>query len=281
MNALVERLGRLDEATRNVQRVGESIVGLEQLLASPKLRGGFGEWSLESLLADVLPASSIVAQHRLPSRGTIVDFAVRTGDGRIVPIDSKFPVESYRRLIEAQLLGEVSLEPLRREMHRTLRARVGEIAQRYICPDDGTLDFALMYVPSEGVYYEVAVRDEGQELLDYARERQVLLCSPNTLYAYLQAIMAGLRGVEIARHAREIHAALEHLRQDVTSVRAHFERAGAQLRHASQNLDMGGDVLERIYERVTDALSVEGPPALSVSSAPTPAPESAVSVLRT
>ena len=250
LGVVAERLGRLDEATRQVERVGQSIAGLERLLASPKHRGGLGEWTLELLLTEALPADQIARQHPLPSRGVVVDFAVRAADGQLIAIDSKFPLEAFRRLLEAEREGDDVAAARRRELHRAVRARVDEIARKYISPEDGTLDFALMYVPSESIYYELAVRDAGEAFLAYARERRVVVCSPNTLYAYLQAILFGLRGVQIARDARAIRAALEHLRQDVAGAREFFDRAAGQFRHASQNLEAVGAALGRVEARL-------------------------------
>ncbi len=257
MAALGERLGRLDEATRQVERVGQSIAGLERLLASPKRRGIFGEAALEELLAEVLPPAYVLRQHRLPTRGVIVDTAVRTADGRLIPIDSKFPIEAYRRFSEAEGGEEGERERLRRELQRTVRARVDEIATKYISPDDGTLDFALMFIPAESVYYELAVRESGLELAAYARESRVLLCSPGTLYAYLQAILLGIRGVEVARRAREIQAALSHLAQDASEARDCLERAGHQLRNAGSNVELGQKALEKLEARLTGIAAVE------------------------
>lgn len=263
LSALTERIARLDEAARQVEQVGRSIAGLESLLASPKLRGGLGEWALESLLGEVLPAERVSRQHTLPSRGVVVDFAVHAADGRIVPIDSKFPLEAFRRLAEAESdpsVDDDAAEARRRELHRSVRRRVDEIADKYICPEDGTLDFALMYIPAEAVYYELAVRDEGGGFLDYAFARRVVPCSPNTLYAYLQAILLGLRGVRIAEHARAIHAALEHLRRDVGQARELYDRAAAQLRHAGQNLEGAGAAIARVEARLDATLALPAGP---------------------
>lgn len=255
--SLAERIGRLDEATRHVERVGRSIAGLEQLLASPKLRGGLGEWTLESMLGEILPADAVARQHPLPSRGVVVDVAVRAAGGRVVAIDSKFPLESFRRLADEEARGGAEADARRREFHRSVRARVDEIAKKYISPEDGTLDFALMYVPAEAVYYEIAVREEGAEFLEYARLRRVVPCSPNTLYAYLQATLLGLRGAQVARHAREIQDALAHLGQDLAGTRELFDRAASQLRHAVQNVDAAGAALARAETRVEAAARVE------------------------
>jgi DNA recombination protein RmuC len=247
LHGLAERIGRLDEATRQVEQVGRSIAGLEQILASPKLRGGLGEWSLEALLREVLPADQIERQYRLASQDTIVDVAVKLADGRLIAIDSKFPLEAYRRLLDAE--GDEA-ERRRRELHRAVRGRVDEIARRYIAPEDGTLDFAFMYIPSEALYYQLAVDDAGDDFLAYSRAQRVIPCSPNTLYAYLQAVLLGLRGLHIAEHARELHAALDRLGQEVGQTRELFDRAAAQLHNASQNIDAAAGALSRVEARL-------------------------------
>ena len=251
---LGERIGRLDEVTRDVQRVGQSISGLEQILASPKLRGGLGEWTLESLLYEVLPHSHVLRQHRLHARAVVVDVAVRTADDRLIAIDSKFPLESFRRVLQAEAAGADARRAII-EFQRAVRDRIDEIATKYISPEDGTLDFAMMYVPSESIYYEIAVRDRGNDLLDYAREQRVVICSPNTCYAYLQAIMMGVKGIQIAESAREIQETLEHLRQDFVEARGRFDRASDQLRFAAQNVDAARQALRDLEMRLERAVA--------------------------
>jgi DNA recombination protein RmuC len=135
---------------------------------------------------------------------------------------------------------------------------VDEIAGRYICPADGTLDFAFMFVPSEAIYYELAVRDaDGGRFLAYARERRVVPCSPNTLYAYLQAVLLGLKGVRVAERARALHRTLEHLRTDVARARGVFVRSARQLEHAGRNLDEVGGALADIERRLDASLTLE------------------------
>ena len=262
LSQLADRLGRLDEATRQVEQVGKSISGLEQLFASPKLRGGIGEWALDMLLGEVLPGDAVLRQHRLQSRGVVVDFAVKAADDRIIPIDSKFPLEAFRRLATAEAEGSDDAKRLRSEFERSVRARVDEIAGKYISPDDGTLDCALMYLPSEAIYYELAVREDGFAFLEYARSRRVVPCSPNTLYAYLQAIALGLRGLQIAEHTRWIQATLQHLRQDAARAREAFEKTQKQLMHAANNLGEVGSSLGKIEDRLDHMEDADEAPAL-------------------
>lgn len=259
---ITERLGRLEEATRQVERVGRSISELEQILASPKRRGGLGEWSLELLLDEALPAGQVARQHRLPSRDVIVDVAIRAPDDRWLAIDSKFPLEAYRRVLKADLDG-VDAEAARRELQRAVRGRVEEIASKYISPEDGTLDFALMYIPSEGVYYELAVRESGGAFLEYCRSRRVYPCSPNTLYVYLQALVMGLRGQRIADETKLIQATLEHLRQEIGGAATLLERAATQQRNALQNVEAATSAVATIGDRLE---RVAGPERLEPSA---------------
>lgn len=245
---------QLNQTNTQLQSIGERISRLDAMLASPKLRGGLGEWTLEALLHEVLPQSHVARQFRLQQRGVIVDVAVRTGDGRIIAIDSKFPFDAFRRIMEAEASGEDATRH-QAEFTRAVKDRILEVSSKYISPEDGTLDFALMFVPSESVYYEIAVRERGAALLEYARSERVVICSPNTLYAYLQSVMMGIRGLQIAEHAQQIQAALEHLRQDFGEARGKFDRAGDQLRYAVQNIDGARLTLRELesrLERISD-----------------------------
>lgn len=240
---------QMNQTNAALRSIGERISRLDAMLASPKLRGGLGEWTLESLLYEVLPHDHVVRQFRLVQRGVIVDTAVRTGDGRVIAIDSKFPFDAFRRILQAEAVGE-DTSRFQAEFARAVRERILEVSSKYISPEDGTLEFALMYVPSESVYYEIAVRDRGAEMLEYARSERVVICSPNTLYAYLQSVMMGIRGMQIAEHVQQVQATLEHLRQDFGEARGRFDRAGDQLRYAVQNIDSARLTLREIEARL-------------------------------
>jgi DNA recombination protein RmuC len=246
---------QLTDTNAQLRLLTERMASLDQLLASPKLRGNLGEWTLETVLYDVLPHNHVLRQHRLPARGVVVDVAVRTADDCLIAIDSKFPLDAFRRMLQAEAAGMDGQRELL-EFRRAVRDRIDEVGSKYISPEDGTLDFALMFVPSESIYYEIAVRERGADLLEYARDQHVILTSPNTLYAYLQAIMMGVKGVQIAESAREIQQTLEHLRQDFVTARNRFDLASDQLRYAAQNVDAARQALrdlEMRLERVTTA----------------------------
>jgi DNA recombination protein RmuC len=229
-------LGRLGEATQRVVEVGRDLQGLEQVLRSPKIRGGLGESLLAELLSQMLPREHYALQHGFRT-GDRVDAVVRIGE-RLVPVDAKFPLENFRRF-QAEP-EEERRRPIRRAFARDVKARVDEIAKRYILPDEGTFDFALMYVPAENVYYEIVVRgDEGEEepIATYALSRRVVPVSPNSLYAYLQVIALGLRGLEIEANARVIQDDLIRLGGDLGRVRDHMGKLGTHLGNAQKQFD--------------------------------------------
>src|SRR5438477_950810 len=184
-------LGELREATARVYDVGRDVVSLHDILRAPKLRGGLGELLLGDLLAQVLPAGHFVLQHTFRS-GERVDAVVRLGPA-LVPVDAKFPLEDFRRLLEAT--DDEARARARKAFVARVRKHIDDIAMKYVLPDEGTYDFALMYIPAENVYYETIIRDEEPGLAAYAINRKVVPVSPNCFYAYLQAIALGPRGL--------------------------------------------------------------------------------------
>jgi DNA recombination protein RmuC len=254
------QLGALGEATRRMEQVGREITGLEQILRAPKMRGGFGEALLERLLAEILPADAYRLQHGFRS-GDKVDAAILVA-GRLVPVDSKFPLENFRRMVEEP--DEEQRRPARRAFLKDVRNRVDEIAKKYILPDENTFDFALMYIPAENVYYEVILRDESGEdsLLGYSLSRRVVPVSPNSFYAYLQVILLGLRGLRIEQNAREILGVLGRLQGDAARVREHFDTLGRHITNAKNKYDEAATSLARLEGKIEDVAGRGEQPAL-------------------
>jgi DNA recombination protein RmuC len=224
-------LGKLHEATQRVAEVGREIQGLEQILKAPKARGGLGETLLAELLGQMLPHEHFHLQHGFKS-GEKVDAAIVIGE-RLVPVDAKFPLENFRRWLGEP--DEDRRRALRRAFGRDVKNRVEEIAKKYILPDEHTFDFALMYVPAENVYYEMIIKDDETEddaIGAYALSRRVVPVSPNSLYAYLQVIILGLRGLRIEANARAIQNDLARLGGDLEKVREHINKLGNHLKNA-------------------------------------------------
>src|SRR5881409_1854785 len=260
-------LGTLQEATRRVAEIGREIQGLEQVLKSPKMRGGLGETLLERLLDEMLPREHWMTQHGFRS-GEKVDAAIRIGE-RIVPVDAKFPLENFRRMLAE---ADEAQRQHRKVFARDVKARVDEIAKKYILPDEGTYDFALMYVPAENVYYEIAVRpeDSGEEPIGaYALSRRVVPVSPNSIFAYLQVIVLGLKGLRIEANARRIQEDLARLGGDVAKLRQPLATLGRHLGNAQEQYEDAQRELDRLETKL-DEIARKGGDAALGEAAPEP-----------
>ncbi len=225
-------VGDLREKVGQIHEVGKAAAELVHILRAPKLRGGMGELFLGDLLAQILPPEHYRLQHRFKS-GEAVDAALQIGQ-RLVPVDAKFPYENFRRVVEAAT--DADRQSARKQFLQDVRKHVDTIARKYILPDEGTYDFALMYVPAENVYYETIIKQEAgdeHELFHYALKRRVVPVSPNSFYAYLQTILLGLRGMQVEEKAQEILAALARLRGDFDKVAENFRVLGRHLTNAT------------------------------------------------
>lgn len=246
---LIERkLGQLEESSKRIFALGEGLQELRDVLKSPKLRGNMGEFFLEDLLRQILPSEHYVFQHGFRS-GEVVDAAIFIGDN-IVPVDSKFPLESFVRMVQ---LPESDPEAKKREKRAfvaAIKRHADNIAKKYIAQDEGTYDFALMYIPAENVYYETIIRDEEDSLYAYLLGKKVIPVSPNSLYAYLQVIVLGLRGLKVEQHARKISQDLQRLNGDLGKFREEYSVLGRHLRNAAGSFEEGGKRLEKFSARL-------------------------------
>lgn len=244
------RLGELGRSSQEILSLGQDIRGLQQIFQAPKVRGGLGEMALGSLLQQSFPTEHFSLQHAFQD-GLIVDAILRLPGG-LVPIDSKFPLAGFRQLVDAS--GE-QRDRARRAFVRDVRRHVDDIASKYIRPAEGTLDFALMYIPAESVFYELIARDEpdgADDVNDYALKRRVFPVSPNSIHAYLQAIGYGLMGLKIEERAREILKGLRQLDGDFGAFREafdlglkHLKNAQAAFTDADRRADKLGDKIRQ------------------------------------
>lgn len=254
-----ERLGRMEELGKGVQTVGQDINRLQELLRAPKLRGNLGELFLEELLAQILPRQYFTMQYGFKN-GEKVDAVIQLAQGHLVPIDAKFPLENFRRMLEPNRT-EAEQKEFRKAFSGDFKKHVDDIAKRYIRPDEGTLDFALLYVPAENIYYEAILRDDrfGEELgiNTYALRKRVIPVSPNSLYAYLQAILMGLKGLRIEERAKEIYAFLTRFKRELERLEDEFGLVNKHLSNATSALEKGQKRLERVRGRVAEAEEAE------------------------
>lgn len=248
-------LGSLGEAARNLQALGKDVSSLHDLLRAPKLRGNLGELLLEDILRQILPADAYTMQYRFEGAGeggnaVIVDSVIRLAD-KLVPIDSKFPLESFQRMAECNTDEEQTRA--RKQFLDVVKKHIDAIASKYIRPDMGTYDFALMYCPAENVYYEAMVRQEesaADSIVSYAAQRKVVPVSPNTLYAYLLTIAYGLKGMQIERQAEAIRGELAQFQKKFLQFFKVYEKVGKNLDLAHRHFDDASKKASRLNDRM-------------------------------
>ena len=246
---LKSQLGQVAEMAARMENLGKEIQELQDILKAPKLRGQLGEVQLETFLSQVLPEKFWQTQYRFRD-GQVVDAVIRLRE-HLVPVDAKFPLEAFQRLLKAE--NDAAKRQARREFVRAVKGRVDEIAQKYIRTDEGTFNFALMFVPSEAVYYEILVRGEGENeepVLAYATGRKVIPVSPNSFYAYLMTIALGLKGLQVEARAQAIL-------QELTRLQGEFEKLGEKLhllgRHLQNAMNQFQEA-DRLATRFSDRL---------------------------
>jgi DNA recombination protein RmuC len=230
---LNERLDKAAEVIRDVGRevgqmseIGRNMQELQDFLKSPKLRGNIGEQVLKDLITQIFPKNSFHLQYEFLS-GEKVDAAIQT-DAGILPIDAKFPMENFQKLAKAKTEEEKAT--LRKDFARDIKKHIDAIAKKYILPTEGTMDFALMYVPSESVFYEIVVMDD---LVEYAKQQRVYIVSPTTLYAHLQTILLSFEGRKIEAQSKEVLRLLRSLQIDYDKVNDSLDVLGKHLGNAS------------------------------------------------
>ena len=249
-------LGGLEEANRRIYDVGKDIASLQEILRAPKLRGGLGEFFLEDLLGQILPPQHFSTQYSFRS-GEKVDAVIKLG-ASLVPVDAKFPLENFKRLVEAE--SDDERNRAKKQFAVDVRKHIDAIASKYILPDEGTYDFALMYIPAENVYYETVIKDEAADernLSQYAMSRRVIPVSPNSFYAYLQAIILGLKGLRIEDRTKEIIQYLGRLQGDFAKFRDDFVVLGKHLAHAQSSYQSADKRLEQFGQKFLAAESAQ------------------------
>jgi len=227
---VTERLTRLDETNKQVVNFADQLKSLQDILKNPKQRGILGEYYLETVLKNVLPPGSYEMQYPF-SDGVIVDAVVKI-DKRLIPIDSKFSLENYNRILEAKDAGD--RKRYESAFVQDLKNRIDETS-KYVKPEENTMDFAFMFIPSEAVYYDLlinkvgAVTDDTNTLISYAGQKRVIIVSPTSFLAYLQTVLQGFKNQKISEQAQEIIKQVERLGKHLFTYQDHMGRLGKNI----------------------------------------------------
>src|SRR5882724_2055312 len=255
---LNDRLDKAASVMRDVgvevgqmSEIGRSMKELQDFLKSPKLRGNIGEQVLKDLITQTFPKNSFNLQYQFRS-GEKVDAAIKT-DGGILPIDAKFPMENFQRMMKHNT-NDPEYSALQKEFVRDIKKHIDAIAKKYILPDEGTMDFALMYVPSEAVFYEVVNTDE---LMNYSRDQRIYVVSPSMLYAHLQTILLSFEGKKIETQSREVFQLLRALQIDYEKVNESLDLLGKHMGNASNQFTNVQKGVHTLGQKLSSAKRLE------------------------
>src|SRR6267378_5310105 len=233
---------------------------LEGILGGAKSRGSLGEVTLERLLEDSLPSAQYAMQYRFSS-GETADVVIKLRDRKLMAIDSKFPLDAYRRI-------SAEGDEARRAFATAVKGHADAITKKYIVPEEGTLDVALMFVPSESVYYELLMTEDnkGQPLDAYCRDEHVIAVSPNTLYAHLHVIAMGLRGMQMEENAKRLLESLSGMEKQLEKFADKFGTLGTHLKNAQQSYTDSDKLFEKAQNTLEGMLGAVPPDALPENS---------------
>ncbi|OGG13246.1 hypothetical protein A3D77_05275 [Candidatus Gottesmanbacteria bacterium RIFCSPHIGHO2_02_FULL_39_11] len=234
-----------------MSEIGRGMKQLQDFLQSPKLRGNIGEQILKELLSQVLPKQTYELQHRFKS-GAIVDAVIITAHG-LISIDSKFPMENFRKMTDER--DETTKKKISKEFENNVKTHIDAISEKYIVTDEETIDYALMYIPSESVYYEIVNRSA---LYDYATGNRVIPVSPMTFYAFLQSILISFEGQKIESQAKQVLQALRAIQKDYVSADENLSLLSKHMTNAFNQLRNVSDSFDRLGRKVTSSFLTEG-----------------------
>lgn len=255
--ALNQRLDNAAKVISQVQRnigemseIGRGMKELNEFLKSPKLRGNIGEQVLKELLGQMLPKQSFYLQYGFKS-GAIVDAAIKTTHG-IIPIDSKFPMENFRKLNTS--INDAERKSIEKEFEKDVKKYIDDISRKYILTEEGTIDYALMYIPSEAIYYEVV---NNPALFEYAGDKKVLPVSPMTFYAYMKAILMSFEGQRIENKAKEILSTIKSIQKDYSKVEENINVLSRHLTNAYNQMNNLTGSFNALGNKINKTISLE------------------------
>jgi len=253
IQGVTEQLTKISETNKQVMGFAEQLQSLENILTNPKQRGILGEYFLETLLENVLPPAAYQMQYKFKN-GEIVDAVIFVKD-KIIPIDSKFSLENYNKIVEEKIPAE--REKLEKLFKQDLKNRIDETA-KYIRPSEKTMDFAFMFIPSEGIYYDLLINQVGaikvntRDLIEYAfKEKHVIITSPTSFFAYLQTVLQGLKALQIEKSAQEIREKVEDLQKHLMAYDEYMKKLGNNLGTTVNMYNFASKEFKKIDKDVT------------------------------
>ncbi len=249
----------LTQLSENLKQVHESVKNVssfQDIFKAPKLRGMWGEASLEASLAQYFPKDRYELQHYFRS-GEAVDAILRLPNDLTLPIDSKFNWENFQKMVEAE--NDIQREQHKKTFFADVKKKIDEISSKYILPSEKTTDFALMYVPAETVYYEIINNIKDTDVASYARSKKVIMTSPNTFFLSVSAISHWFKDYQTSRQTKEIIKRLDVVAKDAAKLSDDFERLGKHLSNAQGSYDSSEKRLNLMVDRVQNVLELESP----------------------
>jgi len=244
----------LQEDLKQIHKKIEKVSSFQEIFKSPKLRGQWGEASLNYILTQHYPAELWKSQHAFSS-GEQVDAVLKLPNNKFLPIDSKFSSDNFERMIQAQSDGEKKNH--QKAFFKDLKLRIDEVSSKYILPSEGTLDFAMMYIPAEAIYYEIMFNLGEQGIANYAWKKKVVLTSPNTIYLTLRAFEQWFKDTQFSKQTQDILKRLNKINQDAAKLMNDFRKLGGHLKNATSSYDNSEKRLSLFSDRVEKLLEIK------------------------
>jgi len=254
IRAFTKETTQIQEGLKQIREKVKAVSSFQEIFKSPKLRGQWGEASLEYILSQHFPSELWKKQYTFSS-GEIVDAMLELPNGKLLPIDSKFSLENFQKMIDAD--SEESKDNYKADFLRDIKNRINEISSKYILPSENTVEFALMYIPAEAIYYEVMFNLREQDIGSYAWKKKVVLTSPNTIYLTLKTVEHWFKDTQISKQTQKILKKLNRISQDAEKLDKSFKKLGTHLRNATSSYDSSEKRLDFFSERVEKLLEIK------------------------
>lgn len=255
ITSFTEETTHLEESLKQIQDKVKDISKFQEIFKQPKLRGQWGEASLEHILSQYFPSDLYQRQYKFAS-GEQVDAIIKLPNKRLLPIDAKFPSDNFQKMLEAK--DETEKENYKKTFINDIKFKIGDIASKYIMPSQGTTDFALMYIPAEAIYYEILTElDQESNILDFAWSKKIILTSPNTIYLVLKTIEHWFQDTQISKEAYAILKKLNKIKEDSQQLSEDFRKLGVHLSNADSAYGNSQKRLSLLNDKIENLIDIK------------------------